>query len=82
MRDQLALDFSVLRRLAEGVAVQLPVFKDVSLQQYRGGLPTMTADGEHVIGAAPVGGFPTSHQRRDRTALSAGWLRRPARRPG
>jgi glycine/D-amino acid oxidase-like deaminating enzyme len=51
--DQLALDLGVLRRLAEGVAVQLPVFKDVALQEYRGGLPTMTADGEHVIGAAP-----------------------------
>ena len=42
--DQLALDLGVLRRLAEGVAVQLPVFKDVALQEYRGGLPTMTAD--------------------------------------
>jgi glycine/D-amino acid oxidase-like deaminating enzyme len=51
--DQLALDLSVLRRLAEGVAMQLPVFKDVALQEYRGGLPTMTADGDHVIGAAP-----------------------------
>jgi glycine/D-amino acid oxidase-like deaminating enzyme len=50
--DRLALDLGVLRRLAETVAVQLPVFKDVALQEYRGGLPTMTSDGEHVIGAA------------------------------
>jgi glycine/D-amino acid oxidase-like deaminating enzyme len=51
--DRLALDLGVLRRLAESVAVELPVFKDVALQEYRGGLPTMTSDGEHVIGAAP-----------------------------
>jgi len=49
----LQLDVSVLRRLAESVAVQFPIFKDVELQEYRGGLPTMTADGEHVVGAAP-----------------------------
>ena len=51
--DDLKLDVSVLRRLAESVAVQFPIFKDVALQEYRGGLPTMTADGEHVVGAAP-----------------------------
>ena len=35
------------------VAVQFPVFRDVALQDHRGGLPTMTADGEHVLGPAP-----------------------------
>jgi glycine/D-amino acid oxidase-like deaminating enzyme len=47
------LDLSVLRRLAESVALQFPIFRDVALQEHRGGLPTMTADGEHVLGPAP-----------------------------
>jgi glycine/D-amino acid oxidase-like deaminating enzyme len=51
--EDLALDLSVLRRLAESVATQFPVFRDVELQEHRGGLPTMTADGEHVLGPAP-----------------------------
>jgi glycine/D-amino acid oxidase-like deaminating enzyme len=49
----LKLDLSVLRRLAESVAAQFPVFRDVEVREYRGGLPTMTADGEHILGPAP-----------------------------
>ncbi|HYZ22451.1 MAG TPA: FAD-binding oxidoreductase [Rhodopila sp.] len=52
MKD-LPLDLSVLRRLADSVAAQFPVFRDVALQEHRGGLPTMTADGEHILGPAP-----------------------------
>ena len=52
--EDLKLDLDALRRLASNVAVQFPIFKDVELQEYRGGLPTMTADGEHVVG--PVSG--------------------------
>jgi len=56
--EDLALDLSVLRRLAESVATQFPVFRDVEVREYRGGLPTMTADGEHILGPAPsVGGL-------------------------
>ena len=51
--DNLELDLSVLRRLAESVATQFPIFRDVAVQEFRGGLPTMTADGEHVLGPAP-----------------------------
>ncbi len=51
--QDLALDVSVLRRLAETVAVQFPIFKNIELQEFRGGLPTMTADGKHVLGPAP-----------------------------
>jgi glycine/D-amino acid oxidase-like deaminating enzyme len=51
--DDMPLDLSVLRRLAESVAVQFPIFRDIALQEHRGGLPTMTADGEHVVGPAP-----------------------------
>jgi glycine/D-amino acid oxidase-like deaminating enzyme len=49
----LSLDLFVLRRLADNVAVQFPVFRNVAVQEHRGGLPTMTADGEHVLGPAP-----------------------------
>lgn len=51
--DDLALDLSVLRRLADSVAAQFPIFRDAALQEHRGGLPTMTADGEHILGPAP-----------------------------
>ena len=42
----------MLRRLADDVSLQFPVFQGVELQELRGGLPTMMADGEHVLGAA------------------------------
>ncbi|MBV8914543.1 MAG: FAD-binding oxidoreductase [Acetobacteraceae bacterium] len=51
--EDLELDLGVLRRLAESVEAQFPVFRDVALQEHRGGLPTMTADGDHVLGPAP-----------------------------
>jgi glycine/D-amino acid oxidase-like deaminating enzyme len=51
--ERLELDLSVLRRLAESVERQFPVFRDVAIREHRGGLPTMTADGEHVLGPAP-----------------------------
>ncbi len=54
----LPLDLGVLRRLADSVREQLPVFQrvpdEIKLRVHRGGLPTMTADGEHIAG--PVAG--------------------------
>jgi len=49
----MGLDLSVLRQLAESVAEQFPIFRDIAIQEHRGGLPTMTADGHHVLGPAP-----------------------------
>ena len=49
----LQLDLEVLRSLARSVEAQFPVFRNVAVQEHRGGLPTMTADGEHVLGPAP-----------------------------
>ena len=53
----LPLDFGVLRRLTDSVREQLPVFQrvpdEISLRVHRGGLPTMTADGEHTVGPVP-----------------------------
>ena len=51
--EDLELDLSVLRRLADSVYEQFPVFRSVALQEHRGGLPTMTVDGEHIVGPAP-----------------------------
>jgi len=47
----LPLDIAVLRRLADSVRDQFPIFRDVKIRKHRGGLPTMTADGEHVVGS-------------------------------
>jgi glycine/D-amino acid oxidase-like deaminating enzyme len=51
--EDLELDLSVLRRLADSVYQQFPVFRGIALQEHRGGLPTMTFDGEHIVGPAP-----------------------------
>jgi 4-methylaminobutanoate oxidase (formaldehyde-forming) len=48
----------VLRRLADGVVAQLPIFRELRVREHRGGLPTMTADGHHIVGPVPgVRGF-------------------------
>jgi glycine/D-amino acid oxidase-like deaminating enzyme len=53
----LKLDLAVLRRLADSVREQLPVFQrvpdEIGVRVHRGGLPTMTADGEHTVGPVP-----------------------------
>lgn len=55
------LDVQVLRGLANLVSDQFPLLQDVPLQLYRGGLPTMTADGKHIVGAVPgAEGFYTA----------------------
>jgi glycine/D-amino acid oxidase-like deaminating enzyme len=51
--EDVELDLSVLRRLAQSVDEQFPVFSGVQLQEHRGGLPTMTPDGEHIVGEVP-----------------------------
>lgn len=47
------LDAGVLRRLADDVRPQLPVLSEAAVREHRGGLPTMTADGQHIVGPAP-----------------------------
>jgi glycine/D-amino acid oxidase-like deaminating enzyme len=47
------LDANVLRRLADDVRQQLPVLSHARVREHRGGLPTMTADGQHILGPAP-----------------------------
>jgi glycine/D-amino acid oxidase-like deaminating enzyme len=47
------LDPEVLRRLADDVHAQLPALRAAGVREHRGGLPTMTGDGQHIVGPAP-----------------------------
>ncbi len=49
----LPLDLTVLRGLAERVRDVFPTLVDAPVREHRGGLPTMTADGKHIVGAVP-----------------------------
>ena len=52
------LDASVLWRYADDVKHQLPILLKAKVREHRGGIPTMTADGQHVVGPTPdVRGF-------------------------
>src|SRR5258705_7815328 len=51
--DDLPLDLSVLRRLIGLVVDQFPILGEIAIKEHRGGLPTMTADGEHIVGPLP-----------------------------
>lgn len=54
----LELDIGVLRRLAALVREQFPHLAEAPIQEHRGGLPTMTADGKHIVGPVPgLSGF-------------------------
>jgi 4-methylaminobutanoate oxidase (formaldehyde-forming) len=47
------LDLAVLRRLMDRVRDQLPVLREAPLRAHRGGIPTMTPDGHHLVGPVP-----------------------------
>jgi glycine/D-amino acid oxidase-like deaminating enzyme len=49
------LDLGVLDGLVQEVAAHFPVFRDARIHEHRGGLPTMSPDGQHIVG--PVGGL-------------------------
>jgi glycine/D-amino acid oxidase-like deaminating enzyme len=52
------LDIEVLRSAAAEVKDQLPILETAQVREFRGGIPTMTADGHHILGPAPgVEGF-------------------------
>ena len=54
----LSLDAGILWRYARDVEPQLPILMKAGVREHRGGLPTMTADGQHIVGPAPaVRGF-------------------------
>src|SRR5262245_53326319 len=51
----LPLDLGVLRRLAESVREQFPIFQDPAIRvaEHRGGLPTLTTDDRYLVGPLP-----------------------------
>jgi 4-methylaminobutanoate oxidase (formaldehyde-forming) len=51
---QTPLDADVLWALADDVRAQLPVLRESTIREHRGGLPTMTGDGQHIVGPAPA----------------------------
>ena len=52
------LDIEVLRSAAIEVKDQLPILQTAKVREFRGGIPTMTADGHHILGpASGVTGF-------------------------
>jgi glycine/D-amino acid oxidase-like deaminating enzyme len=52
------LDIEVLRSAAAEVEDQLPILQTAQVREFRGGIPTMTADGHRIVGPAPgVEGF-------------------------
>jgi 4-methylaminobutanoate oxidase (formaldehyde-forming) len=54
----LVLDISPLRRLSELVYDEFPFLRTAEIALLRGGLPTMTPDGRHIVDQAPgVAGF-------------------------
>src|SRR5207302_9795758 len=56
--QDLALDFEPLRKLTDAVRQEFPLLQDAEVDEFRGGLPTMTADGKHIVDQVPgVKGF-------------------------
>ena len=47
------LDIEVLHSAAAEVREQLPILQTARVRELRGGIPTMTADGHHILGPAP-----------------------------
>jgi glycine/D-amino acid oxidase-like deaminating enzyme len=48
------LDAAVLWRYAEDVKRQLPVLLKAPVREHRGGIPTVTADGQYIVGPTPA----------------------------
>jgi 4-methylaminobutanoate oxidase (formaldehyde-forming) len=49
----LQLEAGILWRAAEDVKAQLPILQKAKVREHRGGIPTMTADGHHIVGPVP-----------------------------
>jgi 4-methylaminobutanoate oxidase (formaldehyde-forming) len=50
----MSLDAGVLWRYADDVKQQLPILLKAKVREHRGGIPTMTADGQHIVGPTPA----------------------------
>jgi 4-methylaminobutanoate oxidase (formaldehyde-forming) len=49
----LALDFEPLRKLTHAVRHEFPLLEGAGIDEFRGGLPTMTADGRLIVDQVP-----------------------------
>jgi glycine/D-amino acid oxidase-like deaminating enzyme len=49
----LQLEADILWRSADDVKAQLPILQKAKVREHRGGIPTMTADGHHIVGPVP-----------------------------
>jgi len=47
------LEADVLWQLADDVREQMPILGRATVREHRGGLPTMTPDGQHIVGPVP-----------------------------
>jgi glycine/D-amino acid oxidase-like deaminating enzyme len=55
---EMPLDRAVLDAAAADVAPQLPILRSAAVRELRGGIPTMTADGQHILGpSSDITGF-------------------------
>jgi glycine/D-amino acid oxidase-like deaminating enzyme len=56
--SDLPLDIDVLWGLTKEVRTYFPVLENVKIREHRGGLPTMSPDGQHIVGpVASLSGF-------------------------
>jgi glycine/D-amino acid oxidase-like deaminating enzyme len=54
----LALDIDVLRNLSHEVREHFPLLEQAKMREHRGGIPTISPDGEHIVGpTANLSGF-------------------------
>jgi glycine/D-amino acid oxidase-like deaminating enzyme len=49
----LQLNADILWHAAEDAKGQLPILRNAKVREHRGGIPTMTADGHHIVGPVP-----------------------------
>jgi glycine/D-amino acid oxidase-like deaminating enzyme len=47
------LDAEILWSYADEVKSQFPILRKAKVKEHRGGIPTMTGDGQHIVGPAP-----------------------------
>ncbi len=66
----LPLDAEVLWRAAREVRAQLPISLEAKVREHRGGIPTMTADGQHIVGPAFLWGGVISRRNVQNPAIS------------
>jgi 4-methylaminobutanoate oxidase (formaldehyde-forming) len=47
------LEIAVLSEMVDKIGEQLPALRGLRIREHRGGIPTMTPDGQHIVGSIP-----------------------------